>query len=98
MNRLVALYVRMIAIKGIYHADPHPGNIYVQPDGRFLLFDFGIVRTLSERTRETIMRLAVAALKKDLDSVINELYNLGIIKPSADRAIATAPALACPHG
>jgi predicted unusual protein kinase regulating ubiquinone biosynthesis (AarF/ABC1/UbiB family) len=88
MNRLVTLYVRMIAIKGVYHADPHPGNIYVLRDGRFLLFDFGIVRTLSDKTRQTLMRLALAAVKKDTISVIDELYNIGILNRSADRATA----------
>lgn len=88
MNRLVAIYMRMIIVKGVYHADPHPGNIHVLEDGRILLYDFGIVRTLSNSTREHLSLLAVAAIRKDLEAVIDELYCLGILKASADRTIA----------
>ncbi|MBL8151226.1 MAG: AarF/ABC1/UbiB kinase family protein [Blastocatellia bacterium] len=88
MNRLVAIYMRMIVVKGIYHADPHPGNIHVLPDGRILLFDFGIVRTLSEHTRQNLAKLVLSAIKKDLVTVVDQLYKLGIIAPSADRETA----------
>jgi ubiquinone biosynthesis protein len=88
MNRLVALYMRMIVIKGVYHADPHPGNIYIMPDGRIVLFDFGIVRTLSDQTRRHLVDLALAAVKKDLNTVVDRLYSLGILLPTADRTIA----------
>jgi ubiquinone biosynthesis protein len=88
MNRLVALYMRMIVIKGVYHADPHPGNIYILPDGRIVLFDFGIVRTLSDTTRQHLVQLALAAIKKDLNTVIDRLYSLGILLPTADRQTA----------
>lgn len=88
MNKLVAIYVRMIVVKGVFHADPHPGNIYVLKNGRIVLFDFGIVRTLSDETRKALVRLALAAVKKDINTVVDELYKLGIIKPEADRAIA----------
>ncbi len=88
MNRLVAVYMRMIIVKGVYHADPHPGNIHVLRDGRILLYDFGIVRTLSQATRERLSRLAVAAMRKDLETVVDELYQIGILKASADRAVA----------
>ncbi|MEM4251408.1 MAG: AarF/ABC1/UbiB kinase family protein, partial [Candidatus Bathyarchaeia archaeon] len=88
MNRLVAIYVRMIIVKGVYHADPHPGNIQVLSDGRILLYDFGIVRTLSSTTRKHLFHLAMAAIRKDLETVIDKLYCLGILKASADRTIA----------
>ncbi|MCS6885729.1 MAG: AarF/UbiB family protein [Acidobacteriota bacterium] len=85
MNRIVSVYMQMILIKGVYHADPHPGNIAVLDDGKILLYDFGIVRRLSQTTRESLFRLVLAAIRKDLNSVIDELYRIGIIQPQADR-------------
>src|SRR5205085_1491401 len=82
------LYMRMIVVKGVYHADPHPGNIYILRDGRIVLFDFGIVRTLSDTTRQHLVQLALAAMKNDLNKVVDQLYNIGILLPTADRAIA----------
>ncbi|MEW6734600.1 MAG: AarF/UbiB family protein [Acidobacteriota bacterium] len=92
MQRLVTIYVRMIVSKGVYHADPHPGNIYIRPDGRIIIFDFGVVRTLSDETRRNLVQLGLAAVRKDIDGVIECLYKLGILLPSADRAIARSTA------
>jgi ubiquinone biosynthesis protein len=38
----------MILVNGVYHGDPHPGNIFVSPRGEIILFDFGIVQELSQ--------------------------------------------------
>ena len=46
-RRLVRLYCQMIFVDGVYHADPHPGNILVQDDGAIVLLDFGAVAELS---------------------------------------------------
>ena len=59
------LYLKMIFQKGFYHADPHPGNVLVLPDGRIGLLDFGMVGRISEFLREDIESLLVAIVNQD---------------------------------
>jgi predicted unusual protein kinase regulating ubiquinone biosynthesis (AarF/ABC1/UbiB family) len=87
MLRIVELYAHMILIKGIYQADPHPGNIFIHEDGRIILVDFGIVRRLSAATRELLVTLIVAALKKDSQTVVDNLYKIGLVKVNTDREV-----------
>ncbi|MFQ3581352.1 MAG: AarF/UbiB family protein [Chloracidobacterium sp.] len=88
LNRLVELYARMMLLDGYYHADPHPGNFLVQPDGTLVLLDFGLVRELSERTRRTLYDAARAALSGDIGRVVECLYASGMLPPDAPRAEA----------
>ncbi len=88
LNRLVELYARMMLLDGYYHADPHPGNFLVQPDGTLVLLDFGLVRELSEPTRRTLYTAARAALSGDIGRVVECLYASGMLPPDAPRAEA----------
>lgn len=55
-----------ILVHGFFHADPHPGNILVLPDGAIGFLDFGIVGRLDERTREDLARAVRAVATRDL--------------------------------
>lgn len=46
MQRLMRIYVRMILAYGFFHADPHPGNLFVRPGGELVLLDFGLAKDL----------------------------------------------------
>jgi ubiquinone biosynthesis protein len=46
VQRLMRIYVRMILGYGFFHADPHPGNLFVQPNGAIVLLDFGLAKDL----------------------------------------------------
>ena len=50
---------RMVFQLGLFHADPHPGNLFVQPDGSITVIDFGMVGELSERFRDRLVPLLV---------------------------------------
>lgn len=63
MNTLVKLTMQTIFEDGLFHADPHPGNVFILPDGRLSLLDFGSTGELDERMREALTLL--------LESVIN---------------------------
>jgi ubiquinone biosynthesis protein len=56
-----------ILVHGFFHADPHPGNVMVMPDGAIGLLDFGIVGRLDERTREDLARVIRAVSQRDLN-------------------------------
>jgi predicted unusual protein kinase regulating ubiquinone biosynthesis (AarF/ABC1/UbiB family) len=73
-------------VEGILHADPHPGNIVVDPEGRVVLLDWGMVVELRPGTRDQILRVAMAAAQDDVDGVINAMYELEMIDPDISRA------------
>ena len=53
-------YVRQVAAEGVYHADPHRGNVLLTPEGRLALLDFGLLGRLDDDTRSTIAQLLLA--------------------------------------
>ena len=65
INTLVRLMLQTVFEEGVFHADPHPGNIFVLPDGRLSVLDFGMTGELDEPMRESLIRLLEAVVKKD---------------------------------
>ena len=65
INTLVRLTLQTIFEEGLFHADPHPGNVLVLPDGRLSLLDFGMTGELDEPMRESLTRLLEAVVKSD---------------------------------
>ncbi|MFR9776700.1 ABC1 kinase family protein [Micromonospora sp. MS34] len=67
---------------GLLHADPHPGNFRLLPDGRLGVIDFGAVARMPEGTPEPIGRLAGLALRRDADAVVAGLREEGFVSQS----------------
>ncbi|QEY23827.1 ABC1 kinase family protein [Neisseria animalis] len=64
-ERITDTLFTMILKQGFFHADPHPGNIFVNGDGRITLIDFGLVGHLSSTRRREIVELLTALANKD---------------------------------
>ncbi len=77
--RLVRAYCHMLFKDGFYHADPHPGNILIEPDGTLVLLDFGATSRLSNAMREGIPQLIEAAVKNDTGGMIDACRAMGFI-------------------
>ncbi|MEH1168016.1 AarF/ABC1/UbiB kinase family protein [Micromonospora sp. CPCC 205539] len=69
---------------GLLHADPHPGNFRLLPDGRLGVIDFGAVARMPEGTPEPIGRIAALALRGDADGVVAGLRSEGFIGPTEE--------------
>ena len=69
INTLVRLTLQTIFEEGLFHADPHPGNVLVLPDGRLSLLDFGMTGELDEAMRESLTLLLEAVVKGDARAV-----------------------------
>jgi ubiquinone biosynthesis protein len=69
INTLVRLMLQTIFEEGLFHADPHPGNVLVLPDGRLSLLDFGMTGELDEPMRESLTLLLEAVVKGDARAV-----------------------------
>ena len=70
---------------GFFHADPHPGNFFVLADGSVALLDYGMVGRVSDRMRESLVRLALAVSRHDAERLFEELLALGAAKVPVDR-------------
>lgn len=78
-EKLVHTYCEMLLNHGIYHADPHPGNILVNEKGEIIILDFGAVGHLSEEMRENIPLFIRAIISKDQEKVLDALKKMGFI-------------------
>ena len=89
-ERLITVYCQMIFIDGIYHADPHPGNILVQKSGRIVFLDFGAVGHLSDSMRTGVSSFLEAILKADEAQLLASLETMGFLRTGANHSEAAA--------
>lgn len=82
---VVEVYIKMMLEDGVFHADPHAGNLLVDPQGRLVLLDFGMVLEVDRETRRRLVQTVLAAARQDVDGVITGFYELGILDPEVDR-------------
>ncbi|MBN8682140.1 MAG: AarF/ABC1/UbiB kinase family protein [Chitinophagales bacterium] len=87
LGRLFQAWCQMVFRDGYYHADPHPGNLLVEPDGTLVLLDFGATATLPPNMREGITELIEAAVKNNQEEMIDACRKIGLIAdgPDAER-------------
>jgi ubiquinone biosynthesis protein len=72
-------YLTQLFEHGIFHADPHPGNLVVLADGRLGLLDFGIVGRLSAAHRRALADLFLGVIRRDADRLLDVYLRLGIV-------------------
>lgn len=83
---LVELYVQMSFVDGLFHADPHPGNLMLARDGRIVLVDFGMTVRVSIETRRALLRTSLAAVRRDVAGVAKGFHELGLVPAGTDPA------------
>ena len=79
VDRLIYAYCEMVLKDGLYHADPHPGNLMVNEKGEIIILDFGAVGELGENMRAQIPVFIQAILYKDLEKVLDSMRKMGFI-------------------
>lgn len=86
-ERLERAYLQMVIEDGVFHADPHPGNLAVQEDGTIVFYDFGMSGRVDEDVREHIVSFYVSVAERDIDGILDALVALGTLSPDADRYV-----------
>ena len=84
-RRATRVIAQMVFEDRFFHADPHPGNFFIGRDGRIGLIDFGMVGTLDSELRDTLGKLMVALVRRNVDSLASALLALGAATGSVDR-------------
>ncbi|QLK27598.1 AarF/ABC1/UbiB kinase family protein [Natrinema zhouii] len=86
-ENLERAYLQMIMDDGVFHADPHPGNLAVTDDGRIVFYDFGMSGRVDPFVQEKIIEFYVAVANQDIDAILDALIEIGTLSPDADRGV-----------
>lgn len=76
-QKLIEIFTEQILRDGFFHADPHPGNILVQPGPRIVLLDFGLAKDFPPVFRDAMVRLTFAILTSNRDAIVAAFRELG---------------------
>lgn len=80
----VRSFFRQVMTCGFFHADPHPGNIFVMDDMRLAYIDFGMVGLIDDKTLGQLNQLILAATDKNVDKIIRILADMDAISKSSN--------------
>ncbi|MFZ2445572.1 MAG: AarF/ABC1/UbiB kinase family protein [Syntrophobacteraceae bacterium] len=85
-EELFGAYLQQILVDGFYHADPHPGNVFLTDDGKIALIDLGMVARISEDLQKKLLRLTVAISGGKVDEAVEYAADIGEKTPEFDEA------------
>ncbi len=86
-SKLLQTYIKQVLVDGFFHADPHPGNLFVTEDGRLIMIDFGMVGTIPPALRDILVELVIALVKRDYVQVVAYLKRIGFLRYDADNEL-----------
>jgi predicted unusual protein kinase regulating ubiquinone biosynthesis (AarF/ABC1/UbiB family) len=84
---LQQIYLQMIVEDGVFHADPHPGNLAVAEDGTLVFYDFGMSGYVDPFVQDRIIDFYTAVARQDIDAILDTLVEMGTLSPEADRDV-----------
>jgi predicted unusual protein kinase regulating ubiquinone biosynthesis (AarF/ABC1/UbiB family) len=80
-------YLKMILDDGVFHGDPHPGNLAVQSDGTLVFYDFGMSGYVDPFVQDRIIDFYAAVASQDIQGILDTLVEMGTLSPEADRQV-----------
>ncbi len=83
-EHLFRAYLQQILVDGFFHADPHPGNVFLTDDGRVALIDLGMVARITPRFQESLLQLLLAISEGKGDDAADLAIKMGEAKPGFD--------------
>lgn len=86
-NLLVDFYLEQLLKTGLFHGDPHPGNLFLMEDGRICFHDFGLVGYLDRTTRRNLGLFLQAFVQQDAGWMLDAAVELSLIDSGADRTL-----------
>jgi len=83
---LMRLFLAQVFEHGVFHGDPHPGNVFALPDGRICLHDFGALGELSPQVQEKLRELFLGVMARDAGWVASAYLGMGGATAELDRS------------
>ncbi|RLB65821.1 MAG: ubiquinone biosynthesis protein UbiB, partial [Deltaproteobacteria bacterium] len=77
-------FLKQVLDYGLFHADPHPGNVFILPDQVICMLDYGMVGHLGQDLKDQLIDLLQALLNRDVDSIISQLLYSGELTDNSD--------------
>lgn len=84
-RQLLDAYLHQLFVAGVFHGDPHPGNLFLMADGRLCFHDFGTIGYLDPMARRSLALLIEAVSYADAESALDAALALGFLTPPIDR-------------
>lgn len=84
---LIEVYVHQTVIDGFVHADPHPGNLLIDREGRLILLDFGMAVEMDPAVKKELLGLTAAVVRNDVDAVVEAFYRLRMVEADLNTAV-----------
>jgi len=84
-QNFVDAYLHQIFVLGVFHGDPHPGNLFITEEGRICFHDFGLVGDLDGATRRKLAAFTNAFIRQDPDWLLDASIDLGVLGGQMDR-------------
>lgn len=78
-------YLKQLLEDGFFHADPHPGNMRIMPDGRIGIFDFGMVGRLAPELKMSMINAFMHVIKREYRLLVDDFVDMGFLDESVDR-------------
>ena len=82
-NLLIECYLEQIVFHGFFHADPHAGNLAVDEAGNLIIYDFGMMGTVTQAQRRALAGCITAVVERNALKVANYLIDLGVVRQDA---------------
>jgi len=87
---LVSAYLHQFFVLGLFHGDPHPGNLFIMEDGRICFHDFGLVGYLDPESRRNLASFAQAFIHQDADWLLDAYLDMGVLAGDIDLRVYRA--------
>lgn len=84
-DQLLEAYLKQVLVDGIFHADPHPGNVFLTDDRRIALIDLGMVERVTPRMQDSLLRLLLAASEGKGEDAADQALRMGRAEDDIDR-------------
>ncbi len=88
-RHLLKIYVSQVLVDGFFHADPHPGNLFVTEKADIIMVDFGMVGHIPEQQRKMMLEIASQILDQDYGEVVVILKKMGFLAEDVDEELMT---------
>jgi predicted unusual protein kinase regulating ubiquinone biosynthesis (AarF/ABC1/UbiB family) len=86
VDQLLGAYLEQVLVHGFFHADPHPGNVFVTSGGDIALLDLGMVARVQPGMQEILLKLVLALSQGRGDEAADQALQIGAALPGADEA------------